>query len=235
MATELSLVRLHELLQQACNSCESALEAAMQVLDTLPTSFECGEQNWTDWWKENKRAAATALGNSHQARLQLVNAAKLCEQDWPHDGEQLRKAGDELEQFASKINTLHYSVHHAAGKADCDTYGDLWCELWNKAFVAGAGARALLNSKAIKQPPVILTPSEERAKFCFEQWNAGKSYKEINAALKKHPVWEHFASAIGVRSPIMAWSKRIGKQPRKGQAGRPKGGKKQKKGPTRSS
>jgi len=65
-----------------------------------------------------------------------------------------------------------------------------------------------------------LLPTEAREKFCFEQWEAGKSYKEINAALKRHPEWECFEDERAVRKPINAWAKRIKATPRKGQPGR---------------
>jgi hypothetical protein len=68
----------------------------------------------------------------------------------------------------------------------------------------------------------LLTPTEARAKFCFEAWQAGASHKEINTALKRHPEWEHFNNAIKVRGPINSWAKRIGVKPRKGQPGRQK-------------
>lgn len=66
-----------------------------------------------------------------------------------------------------------------------------------------------------------LTPNEARAKFCFEEWQAGKSYKEINAALKRHPEWESYDECVKVRGPIESWAKRLGVVPRKGQPGRP--------------
>jgi hypothetical protein len=65
-----------------------------------------------------------------------------------------------------------------------------------------------------------LTVDEARAKFCFEQWQACKSYKEINAALKRHPEWEDFEDDRAVRGPISAWAQRIGVKPRRGQPGR---------------
>jgi hypothetical protein len=68
----------------------------------------------------------------------------------------------------------------------------------------------------------VLTPDEERQKFCFEQWQANKSLGEINAMLKRHPYWEHFDDEKQVRGPRDAWGKRIGVKPRKGQPGRRK-------------
>jgi hypothetical protein len=65
-----------------------------------------------------------------------------------------------------------------------------------------------------------LTPDEARSKFCFDEWEAGKTYKEINAALKRYPQWEHFGDEKSVRGPINAWGKRIGVNPRQGQRGR---------------
>ena len=65
-----------------------------------------------------------------------------------------------------------------------------------------------------------LTPTEARAKFCFEEWQAGKTYKEINVALRHHPDWEHFDDEKAVRGPINSWASRIGKEPRKGQPGK---------------
>jgi hypothetical protein len=65
-----------------------------------------------------------------------------------------------------------------------------------------------------------LTPNEARAKFCFEAWQSGKSLKEINVLLRRHPEWEHYSNDRGVRRAIDTWSKRIGVKPRKGQPGR---------------
>lgn len=65
-----------------------------------------------------------------------------------------------------------------------------------------------------------LTPNEARAKFCFDEWQRGKSLKEINADLNRHPEWESFDDPKHVRGPINAWGKRIGVEPRKGQPGR---------------
>jgi len=64
-----------------------------------------------------------------------------------------------------------------------------------------------------------LTPTEARAKFCFERWQAGDSYKKINATLKRSD-WESFDDDKHVRGPINTWSKRIGVEPRKGHPGR---------------
>jgi hypothetical protein len=65
-----------------------------------------------------------------------------------------------------------------------------------------------------------LTPNEARAKFCFEEWQSGKSYKQINAALKRDSGWEYFEDDKSVRGPINTWGKRIGVKPRDGQPGR---------------
>lgn len=67
-----------------------------------------------------------------------------------------------------------------------------------------------------------LTTDEARAKFCFEEWQAGKTLKEINTSLKRHPAWEHFDNEKSVRGPINSWAKRIKVQPRPGQRGRRK-------------
>jgi hypothetical protein len=65
-----------------------------------------------------------------------------------------------------------------------------------------------------------LTPHEARAQFCFDEWQSGKSLKEINAGLKRHPEWEHFDDERKVRGPINSWANRLGVTPRKGQPGR---------------
>lgn len=65
-----------------------------------------------------------------------------------------------------------------------------------------------------------LTPIEARNKFCFDEWQAGQSYKEINVALHHHSEWEAFEDDLAVRSAIHSWGKRIGQSPRRGQPGR---------------
>ena len=66
------------------------------------------------------------------------------------------------------------------------------------------------------------TPDEDRQKFCFDQWQAGKLRKEINAALKHHPTWD----AMPRRRKRPPPSQRMGKAyhvvPRSGQPGRRK-------------
>ena len=70
-----------------------------------------------------------------------------------------------------------------------------------------------------------LTPEEQRNKFCFEEWERGQTYKQINVALKNNSKWEQFADDRSVRGAINAWSKKIDVVPRKGQRGRPKSSK----------
>jgi hypothetical protein len=77
-------------------------------------------------------------------------------------------------------------------------------------------AMRILSRAAIEQ----LTPIQARKKFCFDQWEAGKTLKEINVALKHHPVWESYADDKYVRRPINSWAKTIGVKPRAGQRGR---------------
>jgi hypothetical protein len=95
------------------------------------------------------------------------------------------------------------------------TKREFWSELPDKL-------RQLASALQQKTAPAIvsLLPNEARAKFCFEQWQSGKGYKEINAALKRHPEWEHFEDDKSVRGPIIAWAKRIDVKPRRGQPGR---------------
>ena len=66
-----------------------------------------------------------------------------------------------------------------------------------------------------------LTSTEARAKFCYEQWQSGKTYKEINVCLKNNPEWEQFENETHVRGPIKMWGDRIGIPPRMGNRGRP--------------
>jgi hypothetical protein len=68
-----------------------------------------------------------------------------------------------------------------------------------------------------------LTPDEQRDKFCFEEKLKGKSYKEINVALKVHPTLEHFEDARSVRGPIKRRARRIGVDAPRGEPGRPSG------------
>jgi hypothetical protein len=70
-----------------------------------------------------------------------------------------------------------------------------------------------------QNPP--LTETQEKQKFCFEEWQKGKTYKEINAALKQHS-WDSYEHPKSVRGPIRAWSQHIGVEPRVGQRGRRK-------------
>lgn len=65
-----------------------------------------------------------------------------------------------------------------------------------------------------------LTPDEQRQKFCFEERRAGKTYKEINAALRRHPTWEDYDSDLSVRSAIVSWEKRTGQSLPKRNSGR---------------
>ncbi len=102
------------------------------------------------------------------------------------------------------------------------TISDIHNAIWRALPAKAQYINQLLASH--KNPPAEarLTPNEERAKFCFEKWQAGQSYKEINTALKRNQEWDHFESAASVRGPIISWAKRIGSTPRQGQPGRPK-------------
>ena len=59
-------------------------------------------------------------------------------------------------------------------------------------------ARAIATIEA--SPP--LTPTDARAKFCYEEWQRGQTYKAINAALDKHAEWESYDDPTDVRSAI---------------------------------
>lgn len=79
----------------------------------------------------------------------------------------------------------------------------------------------LLRANVPEEDP--LTPTQSRNKFCYEQWQAGKTHGEINAALKKHSEWEAFDDEKSVRGPIAQWAKQNGNLPiRSGQPGRRK-------------
>jgi hypothetical protein len=99
---------------------------------------------------------------------------------------------------------------------------------WSEAFyrVGGSWQQWILALRAekarVKEALEELTEDEKCQKFCFEKWQEGWSHKEINTALKKRPVWEHYHDPKAVRGPIKAWSKRIGVEPRRGQPGRRK-------------
>jgi hypothetical protein len=67
-----------------------------------------------------------------------------------------------------------------------------------------------------------LTATEARNKFCFEQWQGGKTLKEINTSLRNDPEWEPYEDEKAVRSAINAWAKKAGQTPRRGQPGRPR-------------
>lgn len=83
-----------------------------------------------------------------------------------------------------------------------------------------------LNMTVLQRLPYLeraapkLTPTEARARFCFSEWEAGATLKEINAALRKNAEWEHFEDYGNVRGAIKSWGKRVGVEPRTGQPGR---------------
>lgn len=64
------------------------------------------------------------------------------------------------------------------------------------------------------------TPIESRNEFCWREWNAGQSYGEINAMLRKRPGWESFTDDRAVRKAIAAWAEPRGLYVRAGQPGR---------------
>ena len=61
--------------------------------------------------------------------------------------------------------------------------------------------------------------AEERGKFCFDLWQRGYSYKQINEALTQHPKFQNFKTPYTIRGPISSWAKRHGLTPRKGKPG----------------
>jgi hypothetical protein len=66
------------------------------------------------------------------------------------------------------------------------------------------------------------TPTDARNKFCYEQWQGGKSYMQIFIALKDHPEWEQLSDEKAVRGPIHSWAKKHSLPVRKGERGKPR-------------
>jgi hypothetical protein len=64
-------------------------------------------------------------------------------------------------------------------------------------------------------------PSDERNKFCYEEWQRGKTLKEIWVETKRHGEWEQLGDLWAIRGPIKAWARKHGLAVRSGQPGRP--------------
>jgi hypothetical protein len=144
-------------------------------------------------WNETKdRRVYTAKGIGFDVRQLLQRQAKQWRDEVGTEAPDLTSL-DELESLASAVGIPF--------------------EQWEK-FTAGE-----LFALALERYG-MLTSTEARNKFCFEQWQAGKTLKELNAALKRHPDWDAFEDDKAVRSAINSWARRIGVRPRKGQRGR---------------
>ncbi len=67
-------------------------------------------------------------------------------------------------------------------------------------------------NRAIGKLPLELplTTELQQAKFCFEQNKSGKSYKQINAELRRREEFHEYRHDSGVRGPINKWRKHIG-------------------------
>jgi hypothetical protein len=193
------------------NYCEPARPAVLQVIEMANaqnTPLMCfGKKAAT-----LHEAAAKGLDELRQLMRERIY-------DW--DGPQIRVehliGGKSSFSYVPQLrsgNTMTEAINdiHAATKEVCQWLGDYETRLTAECQHAIAWLRRE------RQPE--LTTEEARMKFCFEEWQAGRTHKEINAALKRHAVWEHFDQDVKVRGPINSWGKRIGVKPRRGQPGR---------------
>ena len=53
-------------------------------------------------------------------------------------------------------------------------------------------------------------PNDARNRFCYEQWEAGRTLKEIWVDVKDHAEWEQVSEPAAVRGPINSWASKNG-------------------------
>jgi hypothetical protein len=204
-STSLALHRLHELLEALAQRCAVLPRAGLMVL--TPDEAD----RWAGKW---------SLGDFMFVEGTLEEAALLCDENRLLDGakrlreyrQAMLRCGNGATVFVfgrhafDKLKEAFQIIRHVA---DIEDYARSLIETL-QSF-----APALSNKQQS-----ALTPEQARAKFCFEQWQSGKTYKEINKALKEHSEWEHYDNEKAVRGPIKMWATRIGVIPRTGHPGR---------------
>ncbi len=196
----------------------------LQSLNSIQATLEMLAQTANGSWDTAKRRWVSADGEIYDFTGTLADTFK--DNDIRHllrwiefhvDDGPARRA-----RLASILRTLRDEIGHIengnrsnpfrwARESIDDAAAKVACELQQVADYVGDLVRLV-------EPQ--LTINEARSRFCFEEWQDGKTYKEINVALKHHSEWEHFEDEKAVRGPIESWGKRIGVEPRKGQRGR---------------
>lgn len=179
-------------------------------------------------WSQAERLAAeiqTSVARWDEASAALYYVSQAVGVSLPSimggGGDLLHTAHEAARDFAEAVLERFWN---ADGETDAQRCRDL-AEQLNGFVVPDLWSRLQAESHAagtIAPLEELLTPTEARNKFCYEQWQRGQTLKEINVALKKHSEWERYEDDRGVRSAVKAWAEPRELPVRTGQPGKPK-------------
>jgi hypothetical protein len=168
----------------------------------------------------------SAIDNLREDAKQAADAANFAKQlpDHPLSRKTLATLSRLGDVLATAIGSAEFSLRQGSAEAAILICENVFATAYDKfgdqlESLAGELAASIDFGFSDAEPP--LSAEDACNKFCFEQWQSGRTYKEIFLSLKQYPEWkERFSGSLAIRGAIKAWAAKNGLTPRKGARGR---------------